>query len=186
MQSREDIGQCFLQGKSYGHTTNAQGCQDGGNGNSIILKNDKKTHCVDDAVDNGIQQCGFGHFLLRAFDLHVNNAVYGAGNDPGNRQNDDSEQDIGEDFDEWVTEMTGIDNPIETDDEAEGNWHAAECIDEDELPSGFIGRDVSGYAPMNDAVDGNPGGKGDGENTSWQDKHFQKMCPVNPTHPFHI
>lgn len=83
VQTREDVGQRFLQGEGYGHTTDAQGGQDGGNGNPIVLKNDEDAHRIDDAVDNGIQQSGLWHLLLRAFDLHIDDAIYGTGNNPG-------------------------------------------------------------------------------------------------------
>ncbi len=68
--------------------------------------------------------------------------------------------------------MTGVDNPIETDDEAEGDWHSAEGVDKDELPGGLIGGDMAGNAPMDDAVDGDTSSKGNGEDAARQDKHF--------------
>ena len=185
MQAGEDVGQRFLQGEGDGHTTDAQGSQDGGNGNSVILKNDEESHRIDDAVDDGVQQGGLGHFLFRAFDLHVDDAIYRTGDDPRNRQDDDGEQNIGENFDQWFAEMAGVDNPIESDNETEGNRHAAERVDKDELPGSFLGREVAGNALVNDAVDGDTGCQGSGENAAGQNKHFQKMSPVNPGHPFH-
>lgn len=55
MQSGEDIRQGFLQREGYGHTTDTEGCQDWGNGNSVVLEDDQKSHGINDTVDDCIQ-----------------------------------------------------------------------------------------------------------------------------------
>lgn len=118
--------------------------------------------------------------------MHIDDAVYGTGNDAGDGQDNDRKQDIGKNPDQWLAQMAGIDNPIQAYNKAERNRHAPECIDKNELPGRFIRSEMAGDALVNDAVDGDAGGKGNGENAAGQDKHFQKMSPVNPAHPFHI
>lgn len=68
--------------------------------------------------------------------------------------------------------MAGVDNPIKANDEAEGKRYSAECVDKNELPGRFICGEMTGNAAMNDAVDGDTSGKGDGEDAARQDKHF--------------
>ena len=50
VQAGENIGKCFLQSQSHGHTTDTQSREDRGNGDAVVLQNHQYTHGIDDAV----------------------------------------------------------------------------------------------------------------------------------------
>ena len=117
VQPREDIRQCFLEGEGYGHTTNSQSGEDWCNRYAIVLQYDQNTHCVDDAIDDGIEQSGLWHLFLRMLDLHINDAIDCTGNYPGNGEDDNREQDVGKDLDQRFDDVNRIDDPVQADDQ---------------------------------------------------------------------
>ena len=83
---------CF----SYTHARGcAQGGEDGGDGDTIVLEDDQDAHGIDDDVDNGVQKGGAGQVTGFGY-LHIYKAGYGAGNDPGNGKDDNRKENVGE------------------------------------------------------------------------------------------
>ena len=186
MQAGEDVGECFLQSQSYGHTTDTQSSEDGGNGDAVVLEYHQYAHGVDDAVDDGIQERGLGHGLLGAFNLHIDNTAHRAGNNPGYGQDDDRKKDVGKNPYQWFNDVDGVNNPVKAYDQTKGNGNALQSINKDGLPRSFIAGQAVHNAFFDHAVKRNAGSKCCHQYSDGNNQHFQKMSPVEPVQPFHI
>ena len=141
MQAGENIGQRFLQRKRDSHSADAQCGEDRSDGYSIVLQNDQDAHGINDAVDDDGQQRRFRQTFLRALNLQIDDAADGPGQNPGERQDDHGKENIGKNTNQRLDDVDGVDDPVQTGDETQRDRNAAQCVDEDGLPSRFRGRD---------------------------------------------
>ena len=186
LQAGENIGQCFLQGQSHGHTTDTQGGENGGDGDAVVLQNHQNAHGVDNTVQDGIQQSCLGHALLGTFDLHIHYAADGSGDNPGDGQNDDGKEYIGKDAYQRRNDVNGINSPVETYDYTERNGDTLQGVYKNVLPGGFLYGEMVHYTAFYHAVDHDAHDEGDDQYAAGDQQHFQEMSPINMSQHFHI
>ena len=95
---------------------------------------------------------------------------------------DGGEEDVGEQARQRLDDVdrVRVDDPVETDDEAQRDRHAAQCVDEDVEPGIFIDVQVILDAAVDELVEHDADRQRCHEDADGDEEHLHQMCPVNP------